>query len=56
MKRLKKVIAIVLTLVLTLQISAPIGVLALEEKNTLDISSEIKDGSENVDFTYEFSL
>ena len=56
MKRLKKVIAIVLTLVLTLQIAEPIGVLALEEKNTLDISSEIKDGSENVDFTYEFSL
>ena len=56
MKRLKKVIAIVLTLVLTLQIASPIVVLALEETNNLDISSTIKDGSENVDFNYEFGL
>ena len=56
MKRLDKVIAIVLTLVLTLQIAAPIGGLGLEETNTLVISSEVKDGSENVDFNYEFSL
>ncbi len=56
MKRLKKIITIVLTLVLTFQVASPIGVLALEQEQSVDISSNIKDGSKNVDFNYEFSL
>ena len=41
---------------MTLQVIAPIGVLALEKNENNNISTELKDGSKNVDFNYKFSL
>ena len=52
----KKIIALILALVMTLQVIAPIGVLALEKNENNNISTELKDGSKNVDFNYKFSL